>query len=259
MRYQYKSQGFKQDFYGMKNNFNWSPVSIIIILNILIYLFSNSNAWNIHQLFGVSNQNFKIWQPFTYMFFHGGPMHLFFNMFLLWMFGKKLEFIWGTIKFIKYYLFTGIGAGLLIYFFSDAVTIGASGAIMAILFAYGYIYPNQQLFFWFIPMKAKYAILILIIMELSQELARNPLDNVSHIGHLGGMLIGFLYLKYGENFSFIKIKRVSRTNKEMDIDNHTVDQILDKIKRSGWEGLTEKEKSTLFQASQKRSQDKHLN
>ena len=268
MRYQYQSQGFKKDFYGLNNQLKWSPVSIIIILNILIYLFTSTNAWSVHQIFGVSNQNFKIWQIFTYMFLHGGIMHLFFNMFLLWMFGKPLESIWGPFKFIRYYLLTGIGAGLLIYFFSDAVTIGASGAIMAILFAYGYTYPNQRLFFWFIPMKAKYAILILIIMELSQELIRTPGDNISHVGHLGGMLIGFLYLNsttnqiftnWFNNFSFIKIKKISRGIKNTKENNHTVDQILDKIKKSGWEGLTEQEKSILFQASQKRRQNNHLN
>ena len=219
MRYQYQSQGFKNDFYGFKNKFNWNAVFFIIILNVLIYLLTN-NSIALRRIFGISNQYFQIWQPLTYMFLHGGLSHLFFNMFLLWMFGKQLEFIWGPIKFIQYYLITGIGAGLLIYIFSDAITIGASGAIMAILFAYGYLYPNQMLFFWFIPMKAKYAILILIIMELSQELARNPSDNISHIGHLGGMLIGFLYLKFGnqffKKFTFIKIKKVDENIKKTD-------------------------------------------
>jgi len=260
MRYQYQSQGFKNDFYGLKNNFNLSPVSLIIIINIFIYLITN-NQWSVHQIFGISRTNFQIWQPITYMFLHGGLTHLFFNMFLLWMFGKRLENIWGSIKFIKYYFITGIGAGILIYIFSDAVTIGASGAIMAILFAYGYIYPNQILFLWFIPMKAKYAILILIFMEISQELARNPVDNISHVGHLGGMLIGFLYLKYGHHFlkylPFFKIRKVSNTNK--DIEVNTVDDILDKLKIEGWDNLSEQEKSILFQASKKRNQDHHVN
>ena len=105
-------------------------------------------------------------------------------------------------------------------------------------------------------------------MELSQELARTPGDNISHVGHLGGMLIGFLYLNPTtnqmftgllKNFSFIKIKQVSKDTKNTNKNNHTVDQILDKIKKDGWEGLTEKEKAVLFQASQKRREDKHLN
>ena len=264
MRYQYQSKGFKNDFYGFNNSINnWSPILFIILLNLTIYLFTNQNNWSIHNTFGISANNFQIWQPITYMFLHGGLTHLFFNMFLLWMFGKQLELIWGPIKFIRYYLITGIGAGLLIYIFSDAVTIGASGAIMAVLFAYGYIYPNRILFFWFIPMKAKYAILILIIMEISQELARNPGDNISHIGHLGGMFIGFIYLKYGNQiskyFSFIKIRKVSQNKNTTNLDIDDVDRILDKLKTDGWDGLSEHEKSTLFQASKKRRQDNHLN
>jgi len=258
MRYQYQSQGFQNDYFGFKNKFQNSPIKLIIALNILIYLLTNGQ-WSFHQLFGISTDNFKIWQPLTYMFFHGGFMHLFFNMFLLWMFGNQLEKIWGPIKFLTYYLTTGIGAGILIYIFSDGVTIGASGSVMAILFAYGYIYPNQMLFLWFIPMKAKHAILILILMEITQELSRNPLDNISHIGHLGGMLIGFLYLKYGHHFikrlPFIKIRKKSKPDDEVD----NVDLILDKLKQQGWQGLSENEKSILFQASKKRNEDHHIN
>ena len=175
------------------------------------------------------------------------------------MFGNQLEKLWGSIKFLTYYLITGIGAGILIYIFSNGVTIGASGAVMAVLFAYGYIYPNQMLFLWFIPMKAKHAILVLILMEISQELSRNPLDNISHIGHLGGMLIGFIYLKFGnkiiKKLPFIKIRKKSKPNSEVE----SVDLILDKLKREGWNGLNEKEKSKLFQASKKRNQDQHIN
>jgi membrane associated rhomboid family serine protease len=258
MRYQYQSQGFKNDFYGMKNNFNTNPVFLIILINTLIYLTTN-NQWAIHQIFGISSTNFKIWQPITYMFLHGGLTHLFFNMFLLWMFGSRLQTIWGPAKFIRYYFITGIGAGILIYIFSDAVTIGASGAIMAILFAYGYIYPNQILFLWFIPMKAKYAILMLIFLEISQELARNPGDNISHIGHLGGMLIGFLYLKFGhqilKSLPFIKIKKAENPNQNISLNN--IDDILDKLKIEGWDGLSDKEKSILFQESKKRNQEDH--
>ena len=258
MRYQFKSQGFQNDYFGHKKKLHYSPITVIIALNILIFLFSN-NQWSIHQIFGVSANNFIIWQPLTYMFFHGGVTHLFFNMFLLWMFGNQLQKLWGPIKFLTYYLTTGIGAGILIYLFSDGVTIGASGAVMAILFAYGYIYPNQMLFLWFIPMKAKHAILILIFMEIAQELSRNPLDNISHIGHLGGMLIGFLYLKFGykilNRLPFIKIRK--KTKLKDDIDN--VDLILDKLKQDGWDGLSENEKSILFQASKKRNKDHHIN
>ena len=80
---------------------------------MLIYLFTSTNSWSIHQTFGVSNQNFKIWQIFTYMFLHGGIMHLFFNMFAVWMFGTQLENLWGSKRFLNYYLLTGLGAAIL--------------------------------------------------------------------------------------------------------------------------------------------------
>ena len=92
--------------------------------------------------------------------------------------------------------------GVIISQSGTTVTIGASGAVMAILFAYGYLYPNRTLLFYLVPMKAKYCILILIITELSQELLRNPSDNVSHVGHLGGMFIGYLYLRFGKQIIF---------------------------------------------------------
>ena len=260
MRYQYSSEGFKNDFHSRKNQFNLTGVNFIIILNLLIFLFVGNNGNIINALFGINSNNFKIWQIFTYMFLHAGLMHLFFNMFLLWMFGKQIESVWGTKKFVQYYLICGIGAGFLIYVFSDSVTIGASGAVMAILFAYAYLYPNQTLLFYLIPMKAKYCIFILILTELSQEIIRNPNDNVSHIGHLGGMLIGYIYLKYGRKLLskifFIKVKKIDRdkTNKISDVD-----LILDKLKLKGWEGLDENEKSILYKASKDKQKYDSIN
>ena len=265
MRYQYKSQGFKNDFYGYKNHFNINIVNVLIITNIIIFFIFNSSI-STSNLFGVSPKNFYIWQPLTYMFFHGHIWHLAFNMFLLWMFGKQMELIWGPKKFLVYYLLTGVGSGLLIYLLSDAPTIGASGAIMAVLFSYGYTFPNRIVLFWFIPMKVKYCILLLIGLELFQEFSDNPNDQISHIGHLGGMFFGFIYLRFGpyifKYFSKIfKIKVIkkpkSSNTKQKSTDN--VDKILDKLKVEGWDGLTELEKATLFKASKEKQKNQHLN
>ena len=262
MRYQYQSQGFKNDFYGSKNQFKFNAVNLIIIINIIIFFLFRGPFFINH--FALIPHNFHIWQLVTYMFLHANIFHLGFNMFLLWMFGKQMESIWGSKKFTAYYLFTGIGSGLLIYTFSST-TIGASGAIMAVLFAYGYTFPNRMILFWFIPMKVKYCILILISIELFQEFSNDPNDNISHVGHLGGMFIGYLYLKFGGNFlkTFfnklnIKINTVS-SKKNTEPSELDVDVILDKLKLDGWESLTEKEKSILFQASKKRRQDSHIN
>jgi len=98
---------------------------------------------------------FKIWQIVTYMFLHGGFMHVFFNMFILWMFGAELEREWGTREFLKYYFITGIGAGLTVLLVSNASTIGASGAVYGIMIAFALRFPDAMIIFPF-PMKVKY-------------------------------------------------------------------------------------------------------
>ena len=264
MRYQYTSDGFKKDFYNNQNNFySFSAIHSIILINIIIFLFTSSNSNTVNFIFGLNSHNFKIWQLCSYMFLHAGLIHLFFNMFLLWMFGKQIEYAWGKTKFFSYYFITGIGSGFFIWLLSDSITIGASGAVMAVLFAYGYLYPNKTLLFYLIPMKAKYCILILIITELSQELLRNPSDNVSHVGHLGGMFVGYLYMKFGKQFfekiSFIKVRRVKNSiDNQRDIEND-IDIILDKLKLEGWDGLSDQEKSQLYKASKEKKEHDTLN
>ena len=274
MRYQYTSQGYKNDFYGPSKTFKINITNLIISLNILIHFFISmmdvADIKNIHLTFAINASDFQLWDLFTYMFLHGDMIHLAFNMFILWMFGNPMEAVWGAKKFLVYYLITGIGSGLIILSLSSPVvtpqgflqypwTIGASGAIMAVLFAYGYLYPNRMLLFYFIPMKAKYCILILILMEIVQEIFTN--DQISHVGHLGGMFIGFIYLLFSEgkiyNFSFIKVRKKKKSHPENDIDY--VDKILDKLKLKGWNGLTDDEKSVLFKASKERKNNQHLN
>jgi membrane associated rhomboid family serine protease len=266
MRYQYTSDGFQKDFYGKNKFFKYTAVNSLILINLFISFFPSQFGFDrttINHIFGLNSDNFQIWQLFTYMFLHAGLMHLFFNMFLLWMFGKQIESIWGAKKFISYYLIAGLGSGFFIWLLSNSITIGASGAVMAILFAYGYLYPNRTLLFYLIPMKAKYCILILIITELLQELLRNPSDNVSHVGHLGGMFVGYLYLKFGKQIfykvPFIRIKRVKTKTQNEEISTGNIDIILDKLKLEGWDGLTEDEKSKLYQASKEKEEHHSIN
>ena len=262
MRYQYSSEGFKKDFYGNKQNVQFSIVNILILFNLIFYFLTNSlNSNAIISVFGINSNNFYIWQLFSYMFLHVGFIHIFFNMFLLWMFGRQMEYLWGPTKFLIYYFITGIGSGFFIWLLSDSITIGASGSIMAILFAYGYLYPNRTLLFYFIPMKAKYCIFILIITELSQELFKNPSDNISHVGHLGGMFVGYLYLRYEKkilsSIPFIKIKKVKNKVQNENVNN--IDIILDKLKLEGWDGLTDDEKSQLYRASKEKQKHNTIN
>jgi len=144
--------------------------------------------------------HFAIWQPFTYLFIHGGIGHLLFNMLSLWMFGSMLEQDWGTRRFLKYYFVCGVGAGLCDVAVNAAIgnwgtrTIGASGAIYGLLLAFGVLYPNQTVLMNFLfPIKAKYLVMIYGAIALLSALGEN--SGVSNIAHLGGMLFGYLYLK----------------------------------------------------------------
>lgn len=162
-------------------------------------------------------------QLISYMFMHGGFTHLFFNMFAVWMFGRILEQIWGPKKFLFYYIACGIGAGLiqeLVQYIQYAVqlsaydkvdlgegmaqylnlmnTVGASGAVYAILLAFGMLFPNEKMFIIPIPfpIKAKYFVAGYAIIELMEGIANNPTDNVAHFAHLGGMIFGFILIMY---------------------------------------------------------------
>ena len=140
---------------------------------------------------------FYIWQFVTYIFLHGNFGHIFFNMFALWMFGSELERTWGTREFTRYFLLTGTLAGVSIFiwnFGSYSPTIGASGAVFGILVAYALFFPDNEIYLYFLfPIKAKYFVLIYGLIELM--MLPNQ-DGISHIGHLGGMVAGFFYLRH---------------------------------------------------------------
>src|SRR6056297_131549 len=142
---------------------------------------------------------FFIWQPVTYMFVHGGFWHIFINMFILWMFGKELETIWGKKEFLKYYFITGVGSGLITLIFSlnsSIPVVGASGAIYGLLVAFGMMFPNRNIYLWFlIPIKAKYLVIIMGLVTFFSTFSGQR-SNVSHLTHLGGLLIGFLYMYF---------------------------------------------------------------
>src|SRR5215470_19585405 len=144
--------------------------------------------------------HFAIWQLVTYLFLHGGVWHLIFNMLTLWMFGTPLERDWGTRRFLKYYFICGIGAGVCDVLLNAAIgnwgtsTIGASGAIYGLLLAFGVCYPDQTVLMGILfPIKAKYMVMIYAAIELWMSLSVN--SGVSNIAHLGGMAVGFVYLK----------------------------------------------------------------
>ena len=151
-----------------------------------------------------------IWQVGTYIFLHAGIWHLLINLLVLWMFGKDLELTWGSRRFYSYFFLCGMGAGLinvvakavLVHFgigtFHVGPTMGASGAIFGILLAMAVLYPHQQVWVFpfpvSIPMRPFVAIMGAI--EFYYTLT-SPGDHVSHVSHLGGMLVGYIYLRRG--------------------------------------------------------------
>ena len=145
-------------------------------------------------------QSFRIWQPVTYMFLHGGFTHLLFNMLSLWMFGTQIERDWGTRRFLRYYFMCGLAAAACVLVANAIVgdwrtpTIGASGAIFGVLVAFGILYPEQTILMNFLfPIKAKYLVMIYAAIQLVTTFGPNT--GVSTIAHLGGMAFGYLYLK----------------------------------------------------------------
>ncbi len=141
-----------------------------------------------------------VWQLASYMFLHGGVSHILWNMLSLWMFGSMLEQTWGTREFLKLYFFSGIGAGICIVLLSlvfggtGVPTIGASGAIFGVMLACAVTWPDQTVLFNFLfPIKLKY--MVMIVGAIAFLGAWNPSSGVSNIGHLGGMLFGYIYMK----------------------------------------------------------------
>jgi membrane associated rhomboid family serine protease len=181
----------------------------LIIINVLVFLVANFTGEQINYfflanfaLFHWESPLFKPWQFVTHMFMHGDFMHLFFNMFALWMFGNVIENILGTKKFLIFYFVTGIGAAVCYLAVlslgtpSNIPMVGASGAIFGILFAFGYLLPNLIINIYFlIPIKAKYFVAIYAAIELFSGLRNNPGDNIAHFAHLGGMLFAFILLR----------------------------------------------------------------
>ena len=145
---------------------------------------------------------FELWQLLTYGFLHGDVMHIAFNMFALWMFGSDIERLMGSQRFLIYYLVCVVGAALvqlLVAKFQGGFypTVGASGGVFGILLAYGMSFPNRTVMLLFppIPMKAKYFVLFYGLLELYLGVSGNA-PGVANFAHLGGMLFGFILIRY---------------------------------------------------------------
>lgn len=291
----------------------------LLIINVLAFFATwvfEKQSLDLTATFGLHffmAKDFSFYQLVTYLFMHGSFMHLFFNMFAVWMFGTVMERVWGPKRFLIYYLVCGIGAGIIqegVQYINYAnenlaaydfvmtssgritteaylnlwTTVGASGAVYAILLAFGMTFPNERMFIipFPFPIKAKWLIGGYIVIEVWSAL-NTPGDGIAHMAHLGGMLFGFLLIRYwrkhpnieqrfnGQNGFFQQMKKQyenKRRNtfhyqpstetprweehKEKEEDSARqaeIDAILDKIRKSGYDSLTKEEKKKLFEQS----------
>jgi membrane associated rhomboid family serine protease len=178
-------------------------VKYLLIICVGVFLLQRLVSPIIDFLFGLVPvllwKKYFVWQLGTYIFLHGSFFHLLFNLFALWMFGCEIERQWGTRSFLKYFIVTGIGAGICYAVVSPGQRIpvvGASGAIYAILLAYGMIFPNRMIYVWFLfPIRAKYFVMIFGAIELYASITGAG-GGIAHVAHLGGMLFGYIYMNY---------------------------------------------------------------
>lgn len=242
----------------------------IVLMNVVIFLLTSVIASpEVKMLslfyFGLTPASVLhgfVWQVFSYMFLHANFWHIFLNMYALIIFGISIERIWGSRKFLQYYFFTGIGAGITIFVINNFIvtgyehipTIGASGAVFGILLAFGMMFPNSIILVLFIiPLKAKYLVVLYGAFTF-WSLITDGGSGISHAGHLGGMLFGLAYfLYYGKKLrpfrseaeravknAFNKIHTEDKTKRIKQANADSI-AILKKLKTGGASNLTDDE------------------
>ncbi|MDE2293031.1 MAG: rhomboid family intramembrane serine protease [Elusimicrobia bacterium] len=250
-------------------------VKALIVANAAVYVLEMVVGGQFVRLFGLTpaavvSQRW-VWQPVTYLFLHGGLFHLLFNMFALWMFGLPVEGQWGAREFLKFFFLTGVGAGLvtvLVAPHSEAVTIGASGAIYGLLVAFAMLFPEAVVYlYFFFPIKAKHMAILFGIIEFASS---SP--GVARVAHLSGMVIGYLYIRWWWTFKLhmksmfaagapaapaaaLPRRRLRAAASEPESggdESAEVDRILDKILAHGESSLTERERDVLRRQARNR-------
>jgi membrane associated rhomboid family serine protease len=226
--------------YASSFSFGPGPISlalkVLIGANVLMFALTTISPALIPYLGLVPTlvlHQFWLWQTVTYMFLHGGIFHIVFNMLALWMFGAELERIWGTRYFLKFYFVTGVGAGLLTVLFSllpfdvahriqGSVVIGASGAIYGLLLAYALYFPDRPIYMYFVfPIPAKIFVAIMGAIAFFSSLGEA--GGVANATHLGGLLVGYLYLKGARMHPLSELKyrylkwKINRVRKKFDV------------------------------------------
>ncbi|SRR6266540_2675420 len=184
-------------------------IKILIITNVVAFLVSLIVPQIVFRLGLVPDAVLgkgAIWQPVTYMFLHGSVGHLLVNMLGLWMFGTELERTWRTRFFTKFYFISGIGAAVTTLLWSVSplpyaeqmyytATIGASGAIYGVLLAYAMYFPHRPIYLYFVfPIPARYFVMIIGAITFLSSIGSSG-GGIAHTAHLGGLIVGYVYLK----------------------------------------------------------------
>lgn len=247
----------------------------LLIINAGITLISLSNYfeaqltnWFALSTYSVIHQ-FQFWKLFSYSFLHFELLHLFFNMFMLWMFGTEVEAALKTEKFLKLYIFSGAGAGLFQMLFNSTphdIVIGASGAVYGVMIAFAVLFKDHiitlLLFFIFpVRMKAKLLIPLLIGSSILLFMFWGENSRVAHMAHLGGAVCGLIFIfsdsvmkqsRYYLRKQKEKREAMLRRHHEQKMQNilQETDRILDKINEIGYQNLTKEEKNLLTEYSQ---------
>lgn len=257
-------------------------VKNLLIINFAVFLVYaiSSNFFNnyfIGNFFALTPnlviKKYFFWQLFTYQFVHRQVFHILFNMLALWMFGSDLEEKWGYKKFLHFYLVCGTATGFIIFLFNLLLgtghwaTLGASGTIFSILMVYAIYWGNRTMVWLVFPIRVKYFVAIIAAISfLSMLSGEDPF--VSHIAHLGGLLVGYLYLKVFKDSTVsswdagwvqkwkVYKKKKEWQNKEKERfdaldEEKKVDEILSKISRNGIKSLTRNEREILKKASER--------
>jgi membrane associated rhomboid family serine protease len=241
----------------------------LVILGALIGLDSQALVLSVGALIPIEFT--QAWRFLTYNFVHVSFMHFLFNMLMLWMFGDEVAEFMGHRKFVGLYIFSGIFAGVFsipFYLFGSlspyAMIIGASGALMGVFVAYYKFFPERTLLLFFvIPLKMKYAIWVLIALDIMMSQTN---DSIAHFTHLGGVLAGFIFMYLFNNnrvpfwkrwFLPKNKKRNSRSNRSEKVlegevayidQDKQMDAILSKVSKEGVSSLTESERQYLLKA-----------
>ena len=272
MRFQFQSDPGQ---FSYKPALFTDAIKILVSINFGIFLLQTiaRTEGMFFPLFGLVPKlvwsEFMLWQPFTYLFFHGSIWHVLINMFVLWMFGSELERLWGKEHFLKFYFVTGVGAGLvtmIIGLNSMTPIVGASGAVYGVLLAYGLTYPNRTVYLYgIIPIKSLWFVIGIGVIAFMSSF--DNVSQISHLTHLSGMVIGYLMLKRPVRFNDLWFTIRKRTleykikHEEKKVSQHQeiereIDSILDKINREGFDSLTSEEHDRLYKGSQSLSRTK---